>query len=135
MSYEIDFKELKEVEEKLETIKILKQDLKEYYETIEDSSCDKYQIGIKGDWFDFSAIKINISIGGYYGFYGDPSCYSALHIKNEDFFRKTFISVLHNHFEELMNETIEEMSKELSQQKESIKQRAQEFIETIDELQ
>lgn len=110
-------KDFNELEKKLHSINKIEKSYKEYFLKIKDPKCDKKGIGFNKD-SRFSCISIPVSIDSKYGYYGSSDTYQAIFIDDKKTFETHFIKVLNKYFGNIINETIESVKKELSENKE-----------------
>jgi len=102
-----NYKELKEV---LKTGEQIKATINEHYKKIQDSSCDKNDIGFNKD-NRFSSANIELSVDSYRGYYGNSGCSQNTIVRDSKLFSEFFIKVLNRRFKELMFETADDIIK------------------------
>ena len=115
-----------EAEKFLKTAEKIKNTLEEYYKKTNKSTCDKYGCGFNLD-SRYSAIKFELSLDSWTGYYGNSSCSSQVEIGDRTIFLKYFIETLNRNIDNLLLETADK----IKNQAVSLKKRAIEELKTI----
>lgn len=113
---------VEKIESLLKTAKAIRDGFKEIDNSIKDSLCDWMGVGFNKDDRFSACSPIKISVDSWKGHNGNSGC-SRIFSFNDNVFNKYFIEVLNNHFNNLLEETAENIEKEAAKLKnEAIKE-------------
>jgi len=124
-------KNLEEIEKLKNVSDKITKGIKDHYEKIRDSSCDKNGIGFNLDSRFSSNKGVTVTVDSWKGYYGDSGCSNSIGSLDDEIFNKHFLKILNLNFNKLMLDTAKSIESEMGNFANKAKRELENKLETI----